>query len=101
MPATRKGPPVTHSEHAPGYVPNNDYSQENWDKVSDNPELTDAEIAELRPNGEGLPVELADAFRRLAGRPNRHQGRAGFLARAARCAGRPQGRWPRLADEDE
>ena len=60
---------MTHSEHAPGYVPNPDYSQEDWDEVSDTPELTDTEIAELRPNGEGLPVALAEAFKRLAGRP--------------------------------
>jgi uncharacterized protein (DUF4415 family) len=60
---------MTNSKHAPGYVPNPDYSQEDWDEVSDNPELTDAEVAELRPNGEGLPVELADAFKRLGGRP--------------------------------
>lgn len=58
---------MTHSEHAPGYVPNPDYTQADWDEVSDNPELTDAEIAELRPDGEGLPAALADAFKRLAG----------------------------------
>ena len=69
MPAMRKGLLMTHSEHAPGYVPNPDYSQEDWDEVSDTPELTDTEIAELRPNGEGLPLALAEAFKRLAGRP--------------------------------
>ena len=60
---------MTRSEPAPGYVPNPDYAQEDWDEVSDNPELTDAEIAQLRPDGEGLPVALADAFKRLGGRP--------------------------------
>lgn len=60
---------MSNSEHAPGYMPNPDYSQEDWDEVSDAPEMTDAEIAELRPNGEGLPVVLAEALRRLAGRP--------------------------------
>lgn len=60
---------MPNSKPAPGYVPNPNYSQADWDEVSDNPELTDAEIAELRPNGEGLPLELANAFRRLAGRP--------------------------------
>ena len=60
---------MTHSEPAPGYVPSSDDSQEDWDEVSDTPELTDAEIAELRPNGEGLPVALAEAFRRFGGRP--------------------------------
>ncbi|MCJ2133404.1 BrnA antitoxin family protein [Methylobacterium sp. J-026] len=37
--------------------------------MSDNPELTDAEIADLRPNGEGLPAEMAAAFKSLGGRP--------------------------------
>ncbi len=60
---------MTASKHAPGYMPNPDYSQEDWDEVSDNPELTDTEIAELRPNGEGLPAEMAAAFKRLGGRP--------------------------------
>ncbi|MCJ2107034.1 BrnA antitoxin family protein [Methylobacterium sp. E-041] len=60
---------MTAPEHATGYVPNPSYSQEDWDEVSDTPELTDGEIAELRPNGEGLPTDLADAFKRLAGRP--------------------------------
>jgi hypothetical protein len=60
---------MTHSEHAPGTLPNLDYSPEDRDEVSDTPELTDAEIAELRPNGEGLPVALAEAFKRLADRP--------------------------------
>ena len=59
---------MTNSEHAPGYVPTPDYSQEDWDEVSDTPEMTDAEIAELRPDGERLPAALAEAFRRL-GRP--------------------------------
>lgn len=68
-PATRKGLPMTTFQPAPGYVPNPDYSQQDWDEVSDAPELTDAQIAELRPNGEGLPVELADALKRLGGRP--------------------------------
>ena len=60
---------MTSSKHAPGYVPNPAYTQEDWDEVSDNPELTDAEIAELRSNGEGLPAEMAAAFKRLGGRP--------------------------------
>ena len=60
---------MTTFKHAPGYVPNPEYSRADWDEVSDTPELTDAEIAELRPNGEGLPVELPEAFKRLGGRP--------------------------------
>jgi uncharacterized protein (DUF4415 family) len=60
---------MTASKPAADYVPSPHYSREDWDDVSDNPELTDAEIAELRPNGEGLPAEMAAAFRRLGGRP--------------------------------
>ena len=93
---------MTTSKPAPGYLPNPDYSQADWDEVSDTPELTDAEIAELRPNGETLPVELAGAFKRLGGSPQiRGQGRAGLPARAARRARCLQGRWPWVADQDE
>lgn len=56
-------------DHAPGYVPNPDYSQEDWDEVCDNPELTDAEIAELRPAAEVLPPALYAALVNRGGRP--------------------------------
>ncbi|MDP4023441.1 BrnA antitoxin family protein [Methylobacterium sp. NEAU 140] len=56
-------------DHAPGYVPNAAFSQEDWDEVSDTPELTDAEIAELRPGPEGLPPALAAALAHRGGRP--------------------------------
>ncbi len=51
------------------YVPNEAYTREDWDDVADNPELTDAEIAELRPCGEGLPPALAAAMKSRGGRP--------------------------------
>ena len=36
------------SDHAPGYVPNAAYSQADWDVVSDNPELTTEQLAQMR-----------------------------------------------------
>lgn len=60
---------MTGSERAPGYRPNPAYSQDDWDEVSDNPELSQAEIAELRPAGEGLPPSLAKALLHRGGRP--------------------------------
>ena len=50
-------------EHAPGYVPNPDYTQEDWDEVCDNPELTKEDFANMRPVEEMLP-ELAAALRK-------------------------------------
>lgn len=37
------------------FEPGHGFSKEDWDEVSDNPELTDAEIASLRPMKEALP----------------------------------------------
>ncbi len=60
---------MTRSRHAPGYVPNPNYSQEDWDEVSDNPPLTDEELSRLRLGPEGLPPDLAAAFKSRGGRP--------------------------------
>lgn len=49
-------------DRSAGYVPNPRYSQEDWDEVSDNPELTDAELAQLRPAREVLPPDLFAAL---------------------------------------
>jgi uncharacterized protein (DUF4415 family) len=49
-------------KHAPGYRPNPHDTQEDWDEVSDNPELTDEELANLRPAREVLPPELYAAL---------------------------------------
>ena len=54
------------SEHAPGYVPNPHYTQEDWDEVCDNPELTDEQLAQMRPAAEVLP-ELVEAMTRRRG----------------------------------
>jgi uncharacterized protein (DUF4415 family) len=44
------------------------YSRADWDAVSDNPEMTDAELRELRPFREVFP-ELAASIDRKLGRP--------------------------------
>lgn len=60
---------MTKREHAPGYVPNAAYSQEDWDEVSDNPELTDEELKQLRPAKDVLPPALYEALVNRGGRP--------------------------------
>ncbi|KQT07848.1 hypothetical protein ASG40_13155 [Methylobacterium sp. Leaf399] len=60
---------MTKREHAAGYVPNEAYTQEDWDEVCDNPELTDAEIAQLKPGHEGLPAGVFAALVNRGGRP--------------------------------
>lgn len=45
------------------------YSREDWDDVSDNPELTDEQIRELRPFREVFPDLAAAIDKKLAGRP--------------------------------
>ena len=44
------------------FTPGRGYSKEDWDIVSDNPELTDEEIAQLRPAREVLPPEFFEAL---------------------------------------
>lgn len=46
------------SEGTSGYVPNPYYTQEDWDEVS-SPELTDEELAQMRPAAEVLPELVA------------------------------------------
>jgi uncharacterized protein (DUF4415 family) len=48
--------------HAPEYASNPHYTPEDWDEVCDNPELTDEELAQLRPASEVLPPELYAAL---------------------------------------
>lgn len=60
---------MTHSKHASGYIPNPHYPQEYWDDVSDNPSLTDEELCQLRHGPDGLPPDLAAAFKSRGGRP--------------------------------
>ncbi|AWN43920.1 BrnA antitoxin family protein [Methylobacterium durans] len=56
-------------EHAPGYVPNPGYTQDDWDAVSDNPALIDDELAAARPGPDGMPPGVAAAFVSRIGRP--------------------------------
>jgi uncharacterized protein (DUF4415 family) len=44
------------------FTPGRGYSKEDWDIVSDNPELTGEEIANLRPAREVLPPEFFEAL---------------------------------------
>jgi len=62
------------SDHAPGYVPNAAYSQADWDVVSDNPELTTEQLAQMRLGSEGLPPDLAAALDQRGRRPANAQG---------------------------
>jgi len=54
------------AKHAPGYIPNPNYRQEDWDEVSDNPEWTEEDFAKARPFAEVFP-ELAEKIRRARG----------------------------------
>ena len=57
---------MTDIKHAPGYVLNGDYTQEDWDEVCDSPGLTDEDFVRARPAAEVLP-ELAAAMRKRRG----------------------------------
>jgi uncharacterized protein (DUF4415 family) len=54
-------------KNAPGYVPNPDYTQEDWNEVSDNPEWTAEDFAKARPFAEVFP-EMAAAIKRGRGK---------------------------------
>ncbi|PYB77023.1 BrnA antitoxin family protein [Rhizobium wuzhouense] len=51
-----------------GFVEGRGYTRADWDEVSDNPEMTEAELKELRPFREVFP-ELAASIDRKLGRP--------------------------------
>jgi len=50
------------------FTPGRGYSKEDWDEVSDNPELTDEELRQMRPFAEVFP-ELAAKIAAEAGQP--------------------------------
>ena len=50
------------------YRPGRGYTRKDWDAVSDNPELTDRQIAEAKPFKEVFP-ELYASIKRSRGRP--------------------------------
>lgn len=60
---------MTAPQPAPGYVPNDAFTQADWDAVSDNPELTDAELARLRPAEEVLPPAFFTGLANRGGCP--------------------------------
>ena len=53
-------------KHAPGFVGGQGFSQEDWDEVCDNPEITDEQWATARPLAEVMP-ELVEALTRRRG----------------------------------
>jgi uncharacterized protein (DUF4415 family) len=53
------------------YQQNPAFTQDDWDEVSDNPELTDEELANLRPAHEVLPPDLYEALTRKARGPQK------------------------------
>ncbi len=59
---------MTSEKHAPGFVPGQGFIQEDWDEVSDNPEITDEQWATARPAREVLPPALYEALTKR-GRP--------------------------------
>ena len=58
-------------KHAPGYEPNPNYTQEDWDEVSDNPEPTEEEVANLRPTSEVLLPNVHKALRKRTRGPQK------------------------------
>lgn len=50
------------------FQPGRGYSREDWDAVSDNPELTEEEMRQARPFAEVFP-QLAENIKRGRGRP--------------------------------
>lgn len=49
------------------FQPGQGFNQEDWDEVSDNPELTEAELAKGKPFNEAFP-ELAASIKRTRGK---------------------------------
>ena len=56
---------MTTFEHAPGYVPNPDYTQEDWDDVH-SPDATDEQLTQMRPAAEIMP-EFVEALSKHRG----------------------------------
>lgn len=55
-------------KHAPGFVPGQGYTQEDWDEVCDNPPITAEEFAKARPLKEAMPELYAALANRRADR---------------------------------
>lgn len=50
------------------FQPGRGYTKEDWDEVSDSPELTAEDLAKAKPFAEAFP-ELAESIKRARGRP--------------------------------
>ncbi len=55
-------------KHTPSFTPGRGYTQQDWDEVSENPEITEKQWASARPLMETRP-ELVEAMRRGRGNP--------------------------------
>ena len=58
---------MANGKYLVGYVPNPDYTKEDWDEVADNPAWTKEDFAKAKPLSEAMP-ELAAALRRGRGK---------------------------------
>ncbi|MFT3972392.1 MAG: BrnA antitoxin family protein [Amaricoccus sp.] len=50
------------------FEPGRGYTQKDWDEVSDNPEITEGQLADFRPFAEAFP-DLMESIRKTRGRP--------------------------------
>ena len=60
---------MSNPDHAPGYVPNPHYTQEDWDEVCDNPPMTDEELAGFRRGPTMQDPDLSADIKSRGGRP--------------------------------
>ncbi|KAL9575919.1 MAG: hypothetical protein Q9212_007562, partial [Teloschistes hypoglaucus] len=54
-----KGNSMASDGHFPGFEPGHGYTQEDWDEVCDNPEITPEQAAASRPLAEVMPELVA------------------------------------------
>ena len=59
---------MTSDGHSPGFEPGHGFTQEDWDEVCDNPEISPEQAAQARPMAEAMP-ELVAAMKRGRGNP--------------------------------
>lgn len=59
---------MTRKKTMEAFEPGHGFTRQDWAEVSDNPELTDEQMAQARPFAEVFP-DLTDSIRRARGRP--------------------------------
>ncbi|MFG1297396.1 BrnA antitoxin family protein [Xanthobacter variabilis] len=59
---------MTRKKTLKAFEPGHGFSKQDWDEVSDTPELTAADVAQARPFAEAFP-DLMDSIKRARGRP--------------------------------